>query len=293
MTLDGIPELADRSATAQLFIDALLKPAEETRAALVDWLTDDVTLSGQFGTASGKDEVMPYLESAPELSPGQGLAEYLAPAEWSAPVLAVEYTTPGDAYTKSPGFDGDDAVILEANKPPRHFVFAFSFGDGGRIAKIEIGAWIEASEKLPVRIPDDVKELIATASDHWRQLVVSYATGDGKMHTGLRGSAYVYSDDQIALWAREDGGSLARALADNADQEISLLYFDPDRGAYYEFYGRARIDPSEAVRNEVYETMHEWERNHSWERKGQAVIIDIDRVRGATMDGFVEMERQQ
>jgi hypothetical protein len=285
-------DTAQRGATAQLFIDALLKPGDETAGALADSLTDDVTLMGMFGVAKGKDSLLPHLAAAPELAPGTDLAAFLAPVVWSGPLTPDEVTGPGDSDAKSPGLEDGYDVVFEADKSPRHFVFQFGFVDDGRIQRIAIGAWIEASEKLPVKIPDDLKEKIATASDRWRQVVVSYATGDGKMHIGLRGSAYVYSDDQIALWAREDGGSLGIALAEGTPHEIALLFFDPEVGAYYEFYGRGSAASSEEVRNDVYETMHEWEKNHSWDRQGVAVIVDVDRVRGTTMDGFIEMERQ-
>jgi hypothetical protein len=88
---------------------------------------------------------------------------------------------------------------------------------------------------------------------------------------------------------RNPEGGLPRALA--ANPRLTLLYRNPQPRMLLTFEGRGRIDPAEATRRRVYEQAPEVERNLDPERKGLALIIDLDRVTGITPSGRVLMQR--
>ena len=58
------------------------------------------------------------------------------------------------------------------------------------------------------------------------------------------------------------------------------------------FQGRGHFESAEDVRNTVYDNSPEPERNADRERKGLALIVDLDRVTGFGPGGRYQMERQ-
>ena len=68
-------------------------------------------------------------------------------------------------------------------------------------------------------------------------------------------------------------------------------YFEPNERGFMIFRGRARVDDSESVRNRVYEQAHEFERNQDAERKGVAILIDLDSVDGFFGGARLQMRR--
>jgi hypothetical protein len=57
------------------------------------------------------------------------------------------------------------------------------------------------------------------------------------------------------------------------------------------FRGRGRIDNDEAVRRHVFENSHPAEQERDKERKGVAIIIDLDSVEGLIGGSFVRLLR--
>ena len=57
------------------------------------------------------------------------------------------------------------------------------------------------------------------------------------------------------------------------------------------FRGRARVDGSDAVRRHVYEHAHAFERDKDKDRKGSALIIDLDSVEGFFGGAQLKMRR--
>jgi hypothetical protein len=84
------------------------------------------------------------------------------------------------------------------------------------------------------------------------------------------------------------GGLLSRIVG---EPHIALLYRNgPDRVSY-QFHGRARTVTDEDVRTQVFENSPEVERNLDPDRKGVAVVIDVDRVQGRAEGKPFEMVR--
>ena len=121
-----------------------------------------------------------------------------------------------------------------------------------------------------------MREAVNNALTNRTPAMVSYVAEDGQPNLSLRGSTQAYSDDQLAIWVRNPDGGILRGVA--ANPKMALMYRDPEKRIAWQFHGRARRDDSDDVRQTVYDNSPEVERNMDEERKGVAVIIDLDRV---------------
>jgi hypothetical protein len=135
----------------------------------------------------------------------------------------------------------------------------------------------------------DIAVAIDNASAGGHAVVLGYVAEDGSPSLSFRGSAQVVSADQIAVWARNPSEGLARAARSNPP--VSLLYFSRDTPgpAYLSIKGRARLAPE--LDQHVYDRMIEVERTLDPERKGAAVVIDVDTVDGAGASGLFHQSR--
>jgi hypothetical protein len=121
-------------------------------------------------------------------------------------------------------------------------------------------------------------------------VIVAYVDESGQPNLSFRGSAQAYGDDQLAIWVRNPEGGLQKSLAKNA--RLTLLYRNPQTRQMLNFQGRGRFDSSEAARKTVYENSPQPEQNADRERKGLALIVDLDKVSGFGPGGRVMMQRQ-
>jgi hypothetical protein len=142
-----------------------------------------------------------------------------------------------------------------------------------------------------LRLPQALKQLVNTAFDRGKFISLAYVSLDGRPELSFRGSTQAYSDTQLAIWVRNPEGGLSKAIDKNPT--ITLLYgdFSPESRAIITFRGRGRIDKSEAVRRTVYDNSAAAERDRDKERKGNALIIDLDTVDGFFAGGTLKMRR--
>ena len=137
-----------------------------------------------------------------------------------------------------------------------------------------------------IELTDEMREAIGNALMDRAPVIVAYTDGDGQPSISFRGSTQVFSGDQLAIWARNPQGGLPHAAAEEA--KIALLYRNPQTRLAWQFHGRARVDGDELVRQTVYDSSPEVERNQDPGRRGVAIVIDVDRV---IQRGEVIMER--
>jgi hypothetical protein len=137
----------------------------------------------------------------------------------------------------------------------------------------------------------EMKEAVNAAFGTGKPVAMAYVDADGAPQLSYRGSTQAYSDTQLAIWVRDAQGGALEATRKNP--AVALIYgnFDPSGRAFMIFRGRARRDDSAEVRRHVYENSHEFERNRDKDRKGVAVIIDIDSVEGFFGGAKLEMRR--
>jgi len=142
-------------------------------------------------------------------------------------------------------------------------------------------------------LPLDLTGAIATAIDgadvSGHPLALGYVDDAGHAALSYRGSVYVYSPWQLALWSRSADGGLVAAIARRP--QVSLLYYARETPGprYLSIGGRARVVRS--VDERVYATMPQHERERDPDAAGVAVIVDVDRVLGFDETGRFTMAR--
>jgi hypothetical protein len=136
----------------------------------------------------------------------------------------------------------------------------------------------------------DIAAAVNGAAARGSALVLGYIGDDGYPAISFRGSTQVHGPEQLAVWARKADSGLAKVIADRS--QVSLLYYSREGPGpmLLSFQGRARVEPS--ANDDVYANMIDGEKAQDPERKGVAVIIDVDSVNGFGADGPFRMERE-
>jgi hypothetical protein len=140
-----------------------------------------------------------------------------------------------------------------------------------------------------VNLTGDIAAAVDSAATTGHPIVISYVDDDGYPATSFRGSAQVYSRQQLAVWARNPDRGLAKAIVERP--QVSLLYYGPGSPGprYLAFRGLAHVDP--AAKDTVYTNMIEGEQRLDSGRNGVAVVIDIEFVQRAGPEGRFEQRR--
>jgi len=142
-----------------------------------------------------------------------------------------------------------------------------------------------------LKLSEEMQRAVNTAFEMLKPIVISYVDESGAPQLSFRGSTQAYSDTQLAIWVRNPEGRIVESLAKNP--AIALIYgnFEPNARGFMIFRGRAHIDESDAVRHRVYEQSHAFERDKDKDRKGIALIIDLDSVEGFFGGAQLKMRR--
>ena len=142
-----------------------------------------------------------------------------------------------------------------------------------------------------LKLSADMKKAVDTAFESLKPIVVSYVDENGAPQLSFRGSTQAYSDTQLAIWVRNPEGRILESITKNPAMALIYGNFEPTGRAFMIFRGRARIDSSDTVRRHVYEHAHAFERDKDKERKGVALIIDLDSVEGFFGGAMLKMRR--
>jgi hypothetical protein len=260
--------MSKRIDAVALFVAAQSDPNDETLAAFSPLVSDDVSTESPVGGVSGRDDLLASL-SNPMSAP-------LATATWSAPIE-----------------DGDE-VRLTATLAPGALIggvdYTFAFDPDDRIRRVVL----QFAPAPPPPVSDLVltpamADALAGSLMRGAPVVVAYVDPDGQAHLSYRGTTQVLSADQVAMWARDPNGGLVRNLSSNA--RLTLLYRDPRTREHYQFFGRGHLATDDATRDGVYEGSPEVERNLDRDRRGAAIVVDVDRVEGMAGGALVVMAR--
>jgi Pyridoxamine 5'-phosphate oxidase len=123
----------------------------------------------------------------------------------------------------------------------------------------------------------EISALVTGALDAGNVLLLAAVDRDRKPLLSFRGSTAVFSDTQLSFWARNATGGTLEAIKQNP--HVAFMYRSQSV-PLLQFIGRARITDSPAERARAFELAHERERASDPERKGRAVIVDLDEVKG-------------
>jgi hypothetical protein len=141
---------------------------------------------------------------------------------------------------------------------------------------------------MPIELNDVIAETIKTAPGRGVPLAVAYVDPDGLPKLSVRGTVQVVGPDQLGLWTRP-GGGMPDALA--ANPNVSLLYEDLANINILMFTGRGRVVDDQAFRDQVFDGSPANEQARDAERAGQAILIELDTVRGRLGEGMLMMSR--
>ena len=133
-----------------------------------------------------------------------------------------------------------------------------------------------------IELTDEMRERISSALMDGFPVVAASVEPDGYPKLSFYGSTQVYSDDQLAIWHRKPEGGLIDRLDDNP--RLAFMYRHSTDRTFWQFFGRGHVDDDPAVRERVYDAMPEIEKMLDPDKKGRAIIIDVDRVVGRGLD---------
>jgi hypothetical protein len=147
------------------------------------------------------------------------------------------------------------------------------------------------SDNAPVglAISDDLAEKINHALVNSLPMVVAYVNGSNQARLSFRGSTQVHSADQLAIWVRDPEGGLLGAIPSNPN--LTLMYRDPATRTTIFFYGRGHVADDSATRDNVYTSSPEQEQKADPDKKGKALIVDLDLIQGRTPEGPLNLTR--
>jgi len=127
-----------------------------------------------------------------------------------------------------------------------------------------------------IHLDETLRARIARAIDDRIAMTVSYIDTRGRPHIAFYGSTHIYSDNQLAIWARNPQGELFRTVP--TQPWVSCIYGNIADRVYITFEGRARLAATEEERTRIYEGMPAIEQKFDADRKGVGFIVDLDRV---------------
>jgi hypothetical protein len=142
-----------------------------------------------------------------------------------------------------------------------------------------------------LKLSAEMKDAINKAFEIQKPIVVAYVDESNAPQISYRGSTQAYSDKQLAIWVRNPEGRLLESIAKNPAMALMYGNFEPTGRAFMTLRGRAHVDGSEAVRGKVYDSAHPFERDKDKDRKGIAIVIDLDSVDGFFGGAMLKMRR--
>jgi Pyridoxamine 5'-phosphate oxidase len=259
----------DQQRAAQRWAETLSAPTDQNKAALAELLAEDAVSVSPMGNAEGKVAILAGFGQSP-------IGALFAQAKWSEPASGSKTV--------------DMTCTFPAQAPIGGITLHLVFDEDDRINRIETGILPAAPpQATSIKINETMRVAVDGAFVNRTPITVAYVDRDGQPHLSLRGTTQVFSDDQLAIWIRNPEGGLLSAIENNP--RLALLYRDPATRTTYQFYGRGHIDRSEETADQVYSNSPEFERNMDPQRRGIAVVVDLDRVEGRDASGALVMER--
>ncbi len=135
-----------------------------------------------------------------------------------------------------------------------------------------------------MKIPNILRPHVDGAHDHEEDTVlIGTCHPDGFAQITPRGSAQIYDDEHISLWERGRGSTDA-LLRDGTKVTAYFrkLQLRKDGilpvGGIVRFYGTATVHKSGPVYDKVWERLISHERKRDPDKKGWAVLIEVERV---------------
>ena len=134
-----------------------------------------------------------------------------------------------------------------------------------------------------IKLTEDLKHRFVNALTDGVAVVVGYVDRNGDPHVSPYGSLHASGDDQLALWVRNPQGELIQGIARNP--KVAVFYGQLSSRTFVRMHGRARVATEDGERVRVFDGMHPFEKTTDPDRKGVAIVIDLDSAEGRDADG--------
>jgi hypothetical protein len=260
----------DDAKIAQLWANALSSPDEATIAALGSVMSDGIIVASPLGTTEGKQAALANFGQSP-------LAPLFAQTLWSAPELDGSTVTIGCTFPSQAPVGGVTVIL--------------TIEDGEIVRSDTTILPAPPPAETAVHLTDTIAETLAAALANRTPVMVAYVDAEGRPQLSYRGTTQVLAEDQLGLWARNPEGGIVNALPNNPN--LTLFYRDPATRTNYQFHGRARVTESQSIRDRVFDGSPEPERNFDPQRRGVAIVVDVDSVDGRDANGAIRMRRSE
>lgn len=135
---------------------------------------------------------------------------------------------------------------------------------------------MSSSSSVAPLLTQEVKDLVDGALDSGNPLLLAVVNHERRPILSFRGSIQTYDDERIGLWVRNVQGQTIDAIKQNPN--VALMFRSPN--AVLQFHGHARLTTDPVERGRVFDKSPARERDADPERKGIAIIIDIEEVSG-------------
>lgn len=139
---------------------------------------------------------------------------------------------------------------------------------------------------MAVVLTDEFKNAINNAIADKAPILFAAVDDIGQPALSFRGSAQVFSYNEVGLWVRNTDGGFINSVAGNP--RVAFMYRNAESRLAFQGHGEARKVDDEATVRKIYDMAPEVERNADPERKGTAVLVEIVRI---IQRGAVVMER--
>ncbi len=147
-------------------------------------------------------------------------------------------------------------------------------------------------DPAPLAITPELAALVTGALDSGNVILVAAVSPDAKPLVSFRGSVAAFGDQQLSFWARNAEGGTVEAIRQNPNV---VLVYRSSTVPVLQFTGRARVAADGEERERAYAISHPREQASDADRKGVAVIVDLDRIFGVLVKGegreFIQMAR--
>jgi hypothetical protein len=240
------------------------------------------------GTPEAFDSAAPALAPnafimAPVRGEATGREDVVQNLKGAQPAVVTEWEGPSEEPR---------GARITARTPNGQFpgiTWLLTFDAQGQIAQV-LESRLRAAPSKPeaLRITEAMAAAVNGAMDHGTPTVLGYVGEDGQPRLSFRGTTQAYSDDQLAVWARYEDAGLPTAIQKNP--RVSIVYYAQGSGNLI-FEGRAHVETAPSVHDTVFEHSPVVEQRADPERKGVAILIDVDKVTGRLAGQRVNMAR--
>jgi Pyridoxamine 5'-phosphate oxidase len=260
-----------RNSGVQAYVKAYRTAEHSALRWLTPFLADDVRVEAEGRETRGRVAVVERLAGVrPMLTALTSIGFAAASREDGGRIRVVGDVPPLGA--------APDKVVLE-----------FSFNERDEISLVTERLERRAEDGGSATVlPPFVRGCFDGALGNGTPVTFAYVDLDGCPRVSLRGSTHVYGDMQLAIWLRptdRSAGALEKHPA------VALIYRDTKTRTTLTVKGTARVEHSAEIRNRVFNLIPEIEQTHDPERRGQALVIDVEEVDGTSPLGRVRVRR--